>query len=289
MRCPSSDGNCVASAPAYSVRGTGFSRGVISYPLLEGDAGTTQTIQHIRQLVDAGMKHPEVNRTALEILRQARAFGYDDERKVRAIYDWVLRRIGYVKDPPGKELLRPADVLLRVRAGDCDDINGVLLPSLLGTIGYPCQLVTISSNADAPEEFSHIYCVVNVGGKWIPLDAARRNTRFGSRPPRWIRKRVWSLLDDSYSDVAGLAGYQTSRRGRMAGLGFDWGSFANVLTAGTTGAANLISATRSQGQMFLPQVTPTAAQPYVPAAATDYTPLIFGGLLVGVFLLTRNR
>lgn len=240
------------------------------------------------------MKNPSVNRAALEILRAGHAFGYDDSRKVRTIFEWVVRHIGYVKDPPGKELLRPAEVLLEVRAGDCDDLNGVLLPSLLGTIGYPCRLVTISTNADAPDEFSHIYAECGVNGRWIPLDAARRGASWMKPAGRHFRKRIWSLQDDAYSDVQGLAGYVPSRRairsGRrrnVNGLGvFNWGALTNLINVGTTSAANLIAATKGGVPAFIPQASGGGA---APQSSTDYTPFIFGAAAIGAVLLLRGN
>lgn len=47
--------------------------GALSMPLMERDAGTAQTIDQIRQLVDQGSKDPLVNRTALAIVQRVRA------------------------------------------------------------------------------------------------------------------------------------------------------------------------------------------------------------------------
>src|SRR6266403_368761 len=85
-----------------------------------------------------------------------------------------------------------------------DDINAILLPAMLKTAGHRVRLVTIASHPAAPEQFSHVYCEANVEGRWIPLDAARSGTRFGSAPSRAFRKRVWSLDADSYQDLRGL-------------------------------------------------------------------------------------
>jgi len=177
-----------------------------SLPLEDGDAGTARTIAAIRQYVDAGVKDPAVNHLAVAIVRQVPA--HNELAEVRAIYDWVLSNIRFVKDPAGKETLRPARTILEIRAGDCDCINGVLLPALLGTVGYETRLVTVATVPSAPSTFSHVYPEVFVGGQWIPVDAARPGARFGRAPDRVFRKRIWSLVDDRYADVGvrGLAG-----------------------------------------------------------------------------------
>lgn len=177
--------------------------GTISYPLADGDAGTAQTVALIRRLVDEGKRDEVVNRTAIEMLRRGGAFGYDKMRQGRAIYDGVLRGIGYVPDPVGKELLRPARAILEVRAGDCDEINAILLPALLESVGIEARLVTIAAHPAAPAEFTHIYCEANIDGRWVPMDAARKGARWGNTPKRAFRRRVWSLSSDEYTDVAG--------------------------------------------------------------------------------------
>lgn len=288
--------------------------GVVSYPLAGGDLGTEQTIVHIRRLVDEALRDPEVNRAAIEILKAAGATGYDAARQARAIFHWVVRRIGYVPDPVGKELLRPANVILRVGVGDCDEINAILLPALLGSVGIRTRLVTISTHPEYPEEFSHVYCEAWFGGQWVPLDAARRGASWLRRPARGIRKRVWSLTSNEYEDIRGLAGLardcpqpqnrmagltpRQRRRmvrpgiGRIAtrpaaiGLGFSWADFGNILNSGTQSAVNIISALKGQPG--------NAAAAYLPAStqavqSQDYTPLMIGALAIGGLLLLRKN
>src|SRR5258708_1297734 len=178
-------------------------------PLLDGDAGTQQSIRRIRGLVDDGLKHPLVNKTAGSILRAARVAPYDDLGELRALFAYVVnpRNIRFTKDPDGKETLRPASTILQWGFGDCDDINAILLPSLLGTVGVPrenMRLVTIASHPGAPRSFSHVYLEVLYRGRWIPLDAARKNTSFGTEPARQYRNRSWSLSADTFEDLKGL-------------------------------------------------------------------------------------
>lgn len=294
-----------------------------SEPLLSGDEGTAQTIAYIRQLVDLGKKDPIVNRTTGEILRRGVA-AYDELGEVRAIFKWVLRNIRFTKDPEGKECLRPARTTLEWGFGDCDDINAILLPSMLGTVGYRVRLVTISSHPGAPEQFSHVYCEVLLGNRWIPIDAARKGTQFGVEPARRFRKRIWSLIDDSFQDLAGLgcgscngncAGCTMRRRTlgthvRLDGLGrtyrtslgqFDWSDFASVLNAAGNAAGTVIRSTLAPSVPVYPSMpgypAPGAA---VPAAVppgggvsavgsiSSNTMLLIGLGVVGVLLLTRR-
>jgi hypothetical protein len=250
---------------------SGFS--LVSEPLLDGDAGTQQTIARIRNLVDQGIKDPLVNKMAGTILRAARVRPYDELGEIRALFAYVLdpRNIRFTKDPDGKETLRPASTILEWGFGDCDDINAILLPSLLGTVGYRTRLVTIASDARDPQVFTHVYCEVLYRGRWIPLDAARKGTRFGSAPRRQYRARAWSLVADEYEDLKGLAGMgeclnctASARRMRLgsqmrlgrtypsSGLGQNWGDIAGAITAATAGTANIIRSSSGQPQFVYP-------------------------------------
>jgi hypothetical protein len=247
-----------------------------SEPLLAGDDGTAQTVRAIRALVEQGKKDPRVNRTTGGILRAARVAPYDDAAEVRAIFSWVLRNIRFTKDPEGKECLRPAATTLQWGFGDCDDINAILLPSMLGSVGYRTRVVTIASHPGAPEQFSHVYCEVHLAGRWIPLDAARKGTSFGSAPARRFRKRVWSLISDDYQDLRGMpcgssAGCSMRRRTlgthmrlnglgryyRASGLGdgFDWGAFTDVVDSAGKAATSIVAASRAPAGVVYPAMS----------------------------------
>jgi hypothetical protein len=222
---------------------------VMSIPLSEGDVGTEETIAYVRQAVDQSVKDPLVNRTAIAILHAAHIRAYDFAGEVRAIFDWVLRNIRFTRDIRGKETVRTARETLTVRAGDCDCINAVLIPSLLQTIGHTVRLVTISAHPVSPN-FSHIYAEVLLNGRWIPVDAARRDAAFGRGPTRYSRKRIWALNSDDFEDVQGLRvpqcelGYYAAARG----MG-DWSDFfdPSLLNSITSGAANIIKSLNTPG------------------------------------------
>jgi len=171
-------------------------------PLLGGDAGPSQTISMLRALVDDAWKDPFVNRTAIEIVRNAGVQPFDSWGQIRAVYNWVKTNFYFVNDPVMKEALRPTRELLELLAGDCDDINANVLPALLGTIGYETRLVTIAADPNAPDTFSHVYAEVFQDGNWIPLDAARPGATFGVAPPHFFRRAWWSLTDDSHGDYS---------------------------------------------------------------------------------------
>jgi transglutaminase-like putative cysteine protease len=297
-------------------------------PLLDGDPGTVQTIAKIREYVHQGKNDPIVNEFTGRMLRAAGVPSYDRGKEVRAIFAWVLRNIRFMADPVDAECLRWARTTLEWGFGDCDDINAILLPSMLKTAGHHVRLITIASHPAAPEQFSHIYCEANVDGKWIPLDAARSGTRFGSAPARHYRKRVWSLEDASYQDLRGLgcgagcdrncAGCTVRRRMKLgthyrdalgryyraSGLGqdgFDWSTFTDVLNAAGKATTSIIGAARAPGgivypsmpgypppQGFAPGIYPGGGVSAVGSISSN-TMVLIGLGLAGVLLLTRRN
>jgi hypothetical protein len=183
-----------------------------SVPLLSGQAGTAQTIDLARKLVEQAVRDPQINRLAIDIVRHTPQ--YDDLAKAEAIYNWVCANFTYIQDPVGpngpKEALRPVRDLLELRAGDCDDINLVLFPALLGTIGYSTRAITIAGDPAAPREFTHVYCEVDIDGEWIPMDAARSGASFGEAPPYYFARKAWPITNANEFSLLGhrpLAGY----------------------------------------------------------------------------------
>lgn len=243
-------------------------------PLLAGDAGTAQTIRAIRNLVDDAWKDSVVNRAAIDILRNAGVDQYaSDAEKGLALYNWALANMYFVNDPVTKEALRPARELLQMRAGDCDDINAILLPSLLGTVGIEPRLVTIAANSSDPSVFSHIYAEANVDGAWTAYDAARPGAQYGAAPPAWYRREWWSLVDDSHSDYPGYGQLSGQRaRRRMSGLG-DLTSFFQTAIADSSG---LIRSAIGPGGAT--SITPSVVATPAASASSSILPLLLLGI-----------
>ncbi|MCI0402687.1 MAG: transglutaminase-like domain-containing protein [Acidobacteria bacterium] len=254
-----------------------------SVPLQLGDAGTEQTIAAIRDLVDEALRDPVVRQTAGFIL--SRVEPYNDVAEVRALYDWVKSNIRFTKDPVGKETLSSARWILTHRFGDCDEINAILLPALLGVTGYRTRLVTIAGHLGAPDQFSHVYAEVFLREQWIPVDAARPGARFGVAPPHYFRKRVWSLAQDFFEDVRGLNGYH---------LGFDWGEFFRTgLPQITRSATDIIATARAPSTSLVPGASyqfPTALPATaIPSTGFDTSSLLLvAAVLGGAYLLAKR-
>jgi hypothetical protein len=294
---------------------------VQTMPLPEGDAGTAITIAQMQRLIDEGSKDPAVHELAASILTSQRVRAFDFAGEARAIYNWVLRHIRFTRDIRGKETLHAARETIRLAIGDCDDFT-ILTLALAQSIGHRGRIVTVASDARDPETFSHVYPEVAINGRWVALDAARRSPGFGKTPNNPFRKCVWDAASPEFQDVAGLGmpmvmpmrgharavnspAYYTppdSRRAmrqrrRLRGLGdgvdwsdpSTWTGISNMITSGSTAAANIISAARATPYNLVPSTLPGVASRAPAPVYADYSggayPGTFGGISTGTLLI----
>ncbi|HEV2225115.1 MAG TPA: transglutaminase-like domain-containing protein [Candidatus Acidoferrales bacterium] len=270
----------------------------VRFPLPDGDRGTAKTINEIvRPLVDEGLTDPRVRRLATEIVRRAGIPPFNDLAEVRALFDWCLdwrnvidgmRAPRFFRDMVGKEMLQPAWSIIESGSGDCDCINAVLLPSLLGSIGYPTRAVTVAADPEDPAAFSHIYIEALIktanGYAWIPLDVARPGAEWGRTPELAFRVKRWPLMEAAEGIGAmsrpvllnGLSGAPAAPcRSRLTGLRFgvrrgaralgDASSDLSTIIQGTpgieSGVAQIVAAANQPS--FHPYVTlPPGSSPY---------------------------
>lgn len=262
---------------ALRLQVSGDSANLLGYrvPLMSGDGGTAQTIRVMRRLVDQALTDQTFIRFAVDLVRNVPA--YDDNGELSALYGWVLGNIRYTKDPVSKEKLYPPQELLQIRAGDCDDL-AMLLGALALALGYPARLITLSADPDFPNEFSHVYTEAECppgSGEWVPLDAARPGAQFGVEPPRYFRKRAWSLTDDSHEDLKGasmrgLGSYSDIIRERFAGLGYD--DSGSILSQSISELPQIIGVVSGQPTSYNPQTgVSSTGTPYA-SFMTPYTP-----------------
>jgi len=163
-----------------------ISHGVIP----RGYRGTLATTGHIVRLIRQGAKDLLVRGAAVEIFRRYGVAAKDFLGEIGALFDWVRRNIRYTRDIYRVELLHTARRMLRLRAGDCDDM-AILLGSLLESTGHAVRLVLVGSNPKRPGLYTHIYLEVFHRGTWIPLDPTTRHPM--GWKPRAVRRKVVRL------------------------------------------------------------------------------------------------
>jgi hypothetical protein len=272
----------------------------------DGDPGTAATIAQMSRLIREGAKDPVVHELGASLVKNLRP--YDWMGEAQAIYNWPRRNIRFTRDVRGIETLHSAREIIRLGIGDCDDFT-ILICALASTVGMKCRIVTVSADPRAPEVFSHVYPEVSVSGRWIALDAARRNPAFGRSPARYFRKRVWDVSSPDFSDVSGLgilpmpmrprpaavapaAPYvppprrmRSSARYRlrgMRGLGIDAGDITGLISASASGASQIIQAARATPYNIYPgaQGQPLFAQSFPQSSAGGFFGLNTGTLLL---------
>jgi hypothetical protein len=256
-------------------------------PLANGPAGTAQTVAVIRKLISQALMDRDVNELALNLVRNVAP--YDFLGEAFADWDWVVRNIAFRRDVTGYETLRSVQEILKVGAGDCDDINGVLLPALLMSIGHRVRLVTVATDPSAPGEFTHIYPEVLIRGEWIPIDAATKNPQWGVAPTGYFRKRVWSLTDSSSHDLAGL-GQSTTQEILSAIPGIETSAASLVAAANLPSTTPIVLSPSGQILSSGSVLTPAGQSYYSGAGGSSlgWIILLGGGLLLVAALGRRS-
>jgi len=133
----------------------------------------------MRNIVRASLRSPdmEVRRRAIQIVD--RLPSKDFEAELRAVWDWVDRRIRFVRDIRGVETLQTPERTLEIGAGDCDD-HSILLAALLENLGFETRFHAMGF---APGMFSHVLTEARINGQWVPLETTVKGAYIGWYPP----------------------------------------------------------------------------------------------------------
>lgn len=97
---------------------------------------------------------------------------------VRTVLDFVQRRMRYVPDPEGTELVISPDRLIhqieagQVATGDCDD-HVLLLNAMLRSAGFQTKVVGVKLYRR--DIFDHVISSVFLHGRWIDLDPCAKD------------------------------------------------------------------------------------------------------------------
>ncbi|MCZ7638309.1 MAG: hypothetical protein M5U12_21070 [Verrucomicrobia bacterium] len=155
----------------------------------KGRLGTLATARLIARLIREGAKDFCVRQKAIQIFRRSGAPAKNRWAEVCALFHWVRNNIRYTRDIFRVELLHTPRRMLELRAGDCDDMT-ILLGAMLLSTGHPVRLALAGFRPHRPHVYTHIYPEVNVGGKWIALDATM------NRPIGWAPPTLWKRLHE---------------------------------------------------------------------------------------------
>lgn len=145
----------------------------------DGRPGTLRTLHEMERLVQAGKRNPVVRsrmiREALNGVQER-----NSRAEVKAVLDWVRRRVRYVRDPDTIELIQGADTTLNIGHGDCDDFV-ILARSALESIGYPTRSKVVGRDRD---NYAHVLMEVYdpKERRWFSIDPIAKDKPFGWQP-----------------------------------------------------------------------------------------------------------
>lgn len=157
----------------------------------DGFQGTEATIRRMHDLINKGKVDLTIQRVADAIIAKSGCAARAYLCKGQAIYDFIKGYVRFERDPFGVEMLQEPIVTLKRRAGDCDD-HTILNCAMAGAIGFPYAIKTIKADAKRPDEFSHVFAVVNIPGKgWMGFDTSVDPAYFGWEPPGKYPSQIW--------------------------------------------------------------------------------------------------
>ena len=172
LRGPTQAANPVLNAPVRKGGTFQISR--------TGYRGIPDSVGVMVQLAKEGQTDPTVRRFAEKVVRKVTP--KDHLSELAAMYYEVARTVRYTRDPAQAEFLQHPAIVLRHRAGDCDD-QALMLRSGLGAIkgrfgamaqsvGQNVQFVTAGFTPGKPHKHTHVFVRAYIPHlrKWVIVD-----------------------------------------------------------------------------------------------------------------------
>jgi hypothetical protein len=164
--------------------------------LSDGPNGTDETVDAMAKVAmgQFGAGSVRIRNLTLDIIRQNNVAEKDQLGEVKAVHDWVMNHLRYVRDPYGIEFLTYPETLAFDRTdGDCDD-HVILEAAMLGSIGIPTRFITVGFQG---KPYSHVYmgAMLNNNTELLPLDPIVKNKPAGWEAPNPTSKKVYPIND----------------------------------------------------------------------------------------------
>lgn len=166
-------------------------------------------VQVAKQWIENYRSEQFVRDKALSITRGMSArnsrTGHSDMRNfdaiAKAIHDFIVREILYVRDQNGVERLQTPDATLKLKSGDCDDMV-ILGGALLESVGVPTRIKLIGEN---PGAFSHIYLEYLSNNQWKSFDPTLALYPGFEFPKSKIKANKTVSIDRSTQNLSGFS------------------------------------------------------------------------------------
>lgn len=138
---------------------------------------------------------PDVRNKAAEVARSYP--GAYNIYQVCALFDMVKDKVKYVSDPRDNDVWEPANVTLRIGAGDCED-QAILLSSMVEAVGGTTRVYLTNS---------HAFAAVYIGNGTDAINASVKGIRayYGNVDVNYLTDEYgsWLMLDPTSSLYAG--------------------------------------------------------------------------------------
>jgi len=135
--------------------------------------------------------HGRYYRGALDWRQAAALCGHRDRLcEVTQIWNFIVLNIRYCQDVRQRDTYATLQASLEAGAEDCDGFT-VAFAALLGAVGYPVKARVMSIDGRV---WDHIYPIVGIKGRWIPLDATELGKQIGWEFPRAARKVDFEMV-----------------------------------------------------------------------------------------------
>jgi len=140
-------------------------------------------VSQLRVLISNAVQSPAIRNLAARVVKNK----ITDTDKAIAIYDYIRNNIRYVREPKGQDIFQPPERTVATRLGDCED-HFALVSAIAKLAGMPVKAKVISQDSIT---FTHIYPLLKVNGKWVPMD-----TTLGGilgREPTYLMGRTYNI------------------------------------------------------------------------------------------------
>lgn len=147
---------------------------VTQYNFASGYPTTTGTIEVMAELVRSRHTHPVIRARARQIVAGLQPMDIDGE--IRAVWDFIMGNVRYVRDPIFAEFITdPLELDHQVDEGlameDCEGIE-TYAATILASIGIPSEFETQGRDPSKPKKFRH--CAMRVQNPrtkaWVSFD-----------------------------------------------------------------------------------------------------------------------
>ncbi|MDW5551881.1 transglutaminase family protein [Methanosarcina sp.] len=149
-----------------------------------------ETINHLVEPAE-----PDIRGEAAQVARTYP--GAYNIYQVCALFDMVKEKVEYVSDPRGNDIWEPANVTLKIGAGDCED-QAILLSSMLEAVGGTTRVYLTNT---------HAFAAVYIGNGTDATNAAVEGVRayYGNVDVNYLTDEYgsWLMLDPTSSLYAG--------------------------------------------------------------------------------------